>query len=93
MRNYLELLGIHRKTDATEKMAQIAATESELDDEYSADLTSVLTSNTRYMHYQRLHLQYEAMATTLSRGVSQQDNNSWTQRLVEFESTPNELPD
>jgi len=93
MRNYLDLLDIHRETEPTEKMARIEAAESELDDEYGTDMSSVLTSHTRSMHYRRLHLQYEAMATTVSRGVPQQDSNSWGKRLVEFESSPNELPD
>jgi len=93
MRNYLDLLNIHRDTAPAEKIAQVEAAESELDAAYGEDMTSVLTSNTRSMHYRRLHLQYEAMATTLSRGVPQQDSNSWGKRLVEFETMPNELPD
>ena len=95
MRNYFDLLGIHRDTDATEKMTRVEAAEMELELEpdFSADLTSVLSSKTRAMHYRRLHLQYEAMATTLSRRIPQQDTNSWEQRLVEFQPTANELPD
>ena len=93
MRNYLDLLNIHRDTAPTEKMASIEAAEPELEAEYGNDMTSVLTSNTRSMHYRRLHLQYEAMATTLSRGVPQQDSNAWGKRLVEFETMPNELTD
>jgi len=93
MRNYLDLLNIHRSTDPAEKLARVEAAEAELDEEYGADMTSVLTSNTRYMHYQRLHLQYEAMATALSRGISQRDTNSWSKRLVEFEPSAKELPD
>lgn len=93
MRNYLDLLGLHRDSAATEKMTQIEAAESDLEPEYSSDLTSVLSNNARGMHYRRLHLQYEAMAATLIRGVPQQDSNSWSQRLVEFEPTPNELPE
>lgn len=93
MRNYLDLLGLHRDSDANEKATQIEAAEPDLEPQYGADMTSVLSSSTRGMHYRRLHLQYEAMAATLIRGVPQQDSNSWSKRLVEFEPMPNELPE
>lgn len=93
MRNYLDLLGLHRDSDRSEKLARIETTEPELEPEYGSDLTSILVDDTRNMHYRRLHLQYDAMAAALHRGIPQQDSNSWSKRLVEFSPIPNELPD
>ncbi len=93
MRNYLDLLGLHRDSDQNAKLARIEALEAELEPDYVSDITSVLCNDTRNTHYRRLHLQYDAMAATLNRGVPQQDSNSWSKRLVEFSPDPNELPD
>lgn len=92
MRNYFNLLNIHRSSDELEKLDRIAQVKPTLDVEYFDDLKSVLSDGEQNMHYKRLHLQYDAMAAVLERGISQKDTNFWSKRVVEFSPKPNDLP-
>lgn len=93
MRNYYDILDIDRSSDELETLEQIAEIKTNLDDEYFDDLKTILCDGEQGMHYRRLHLQYDAIATVLARGIPQNDANSWTKRVVEFIPEPNELPD
>lgn len=93
MRNYYDSLGIHRSSDKLEKLESIAEIKTTVDADYFEDLSAILTQDELHMHYRRLHLQYEAMAAVLDRGIPQQDSNSWSKRVVEFSPQPNELPE
>jgi len=53
----------------------------------------VLTNPIQRAHYRRMHLQYDAMAAVLARGIPQQDSNLWSKRVVEFAPEPHDLTD
>ena len=54
----------------------------------------ILGSTTRRTHYERLHLQYEAMAAALDSLAlpGTRDSHDWRSRLVEFEPEADEAP-
>ncbi len=93
MRNYYNSLNIHRRSDELEKLEGLGEIKNSVDPDYFADVSTVLTQDELHMHYRRLHLQYDAIAVVLARGIPQQDSNSWSKRVVEFSPEPNELPE
>ncbi len=93
MRNYFDIMDLHRDSHSSEVVDASQGLASTVEPDYFHDLDSVMNDEELAMHYRRLHLQYEAMAAVLTRGTPQQDSNSWTERLVEFAPEPNDLPD
>ena len=86
MRNYYDALGLHRLTAALGIRQAVDAMPSEqLADEN--DLQSVMLNDHWRDHYNRTHLQYEAIAAALTSPAMQGADNShnWDQRVVEFE--------
>lgn len=93
MRNYYDIMGLHRGSHANEIVDASQELSATVEADYFNDLDSVINNREMSTHYRRVHLQYDAMAAVLQRGTPQQDSNSWTKRLVEFSPEPNELPD
>jgi hypothetical protein len=85
MRNYLNLLGLRRKSSAAERQIALNSLPPEEQD-LEEDMRAVLNGETERTHYDRVHLQYEAMAAAQQRmqGQEFQDTNQWSRRLVEF---------
>ena len=54
---------------------------------FAGQVREILGSTTRRVHYERLHLQYEAMAAALDSLAlpGTRDTHDWGSRLVEFE--------
>ncbi len=93
MRNYYDALGLHRGSEEVEALQPGTDFSADLEPDYAEDAASVLTDSVQQTHYRRLHLQYDAMAAVLQRGIPQKDTHSWSKRVVEFSPEPNELPD
>jgi len=92
MRNYFAALALHRASPIEDLKASLESEKQSLEADYQEDMRTVLLDVTPLTQYRRLHLQYDAMAAVLGRGIAQQDSNSWEQRVVEFSPEPNELP-
>ncbi len=92
MRNYFAAIGLNRLASVADIDAGInSLSASELAEE--DDLKEILTTSREYKHYQRLHLQYEAMAAVLAHDNCRlpMDNHNWQKRLVEFEADEESL--
>ena len=62
---------------------------------FAGQVREILGSTTRRAHYERLHLQYEAMAAALGslELPGTLDSHDWASRLVEFEPDADERDD
>ncbi|MBX2886234.1 MAG: hypothetical protein KTR32_40135 [Granulosicoccus sp.] len=94
MRNYLQLLGLSRDSDEQSIRAALAAVPAE-ERELEEDMRAVLMGGTERTHYERVHLQYQAMAAAADQlaGQTLVDTNQWSRRLVEFEVERDSLYD
>jgi len=92
MRNYFAALKLHRASSPEDIKQRIETEPHSLEPDYYEDMRVVMLDVTPLTQYRRLHLQYDAMAAVLERGIEQKDSNSWTQRVVEFSPEPNDLP-
>ena len=94
MKNYLGRLGLPRKSlpaqlsDALD--SALDSTDSTSDVQSLEDAQVILQNSTMRTHYERTHLQYEAINAALHCLKSPEAINShrWTERLVEFDIEP-----
>jgi len=94
MRNYLARLGLHRGDENyVDKVPSALATLGENSARLRDDMLRVLLDDHRRKHYNRAHLQYEAIATTLEvLQVRTPEDHQWERRSREFAPVrPNEL--
>lgn len=85
MRNYLAVLGLGRNSDIDElnvAIDSLPTDERDLED----DIRAIFSSETHQTHYERVHLQYEAIAAAEKAigNALTTDTNQWSRRLVEF---------
>ena len=93
MKNYLGRLGLPRKTPVNELSTAIDALLDQTGDVQSlADAQVVFEDATMRTHYERTHLQYEAINAALHclESTGAVDTHRWTERLVEFDLDPEE---
>ncbi len=96
MKNYLGRLGLPRKTP---REALSDALENSLnntsDVQSLVDAQVILEDATTRTHYERTHLQYEAMSAALHclKSPEATDSHRWPERLVEFELDPEDSVD
>ncbi len=85
MRNFLALLGLSRGSSETE--TRDALEDLVAGDDYEKDMHAILEDSVRRSHYERVHLQYEAMASVHDELVGHGfiDSHHWDRRLVEFD--------
>ena len=91
MKNYLGRLGLPRKSlPAQLSDALDSALDSTSDVQSLEDAQVILQNSTMRTHYERTHLQYEAINAALHCLKSPEAINShrWTERLVEFDIEP-----
>ncbi len=95
MRNYLATLGLNRNSNLDEYQNRIdALTDEEL--ELEGDIKQIMLDNSRRQHYERVHLQYEAIAAATAQWEDSEltvDSHQWHRRLVEFELPADQLDD
>lgn len=88
MKNYLARLGLPRKATQADIVDAIAdEKEHALDTQSLHDAESILTDKVMKAYYERVHLQYEAIAESVeclqTRGAV--DTHRWVDRTAEFE--------
>jgi hypothetical protein len=96
VKNYLGRLGLTRKaprealSDALEKTLNNTSGVQPL-----IDAQVILEDATMRMHYERTHLQYEAISAALHclKSPEATDSHRWSERLVEFELDPEDSVD
>jgi len=89
MRNYYEVLGLHRLTKSSDMRRTIESFDPvKLSEE--DDLQSVLLNDKWCSHYRRAHLQYEAIAAAIRHPAMRniEHTHNWDRRIVEFDPVP-----
>lgn len=85
MRNYYDALGLNRSATQLEVDQQINSLSPEqlLDED---DLELIMQNDEWQSHYQRVHLQYEAIAAAMNGPAMKGalNSHSWDKRVVEF---------
>ena len=88
MKNYLGWLGLQRKASAAELSDAFENAQDNTGDAQSlADANTILGDVTMRVHYERTHLQYEAINAALHclEFPEATDSYRWSERLVEFD--------
>jgi len=91
LKNYLGRLGVLRKsTPAALSEALERAFDSTSDVQSLVDAQTILADVTMRTHYERTHLQYEAINAALHclKSPEALDSHRWAERLVEFDLEP-----
>jgi len=96
VRNYYEVLELDRSATADTISKSVSTLSAEhLEDE--GDLSEILEDNQWRSHYQKLHLQYEAIAAALQNpalmncDMQSANSHQWEKRVVEFEPLQNTI--
>ncbi len=92
MRNYYDALGLSRQSNTHDIVDTINSLPHEQIAE-EGDLQAVMQNDDWRTHYQRVHLQYEAIAATLNSPAMNgaENSHSWDKRVVEFEPAQDTL--
>lgn len=93
MKNYLGWLGLQRKASAAELSDALEGAQGNAADAQSqSEAETILGDVTMRAHYERTHLQYEAINAAIHclefRDAT--DSHRWSERLVEFDIEPAE---
>lgn len=91
MKNYLGRLGLPRKSPSAQlRVAMGNALDNTSDIESLVDAQVILEDATMRTHYERTHLQYEAINAALHclQSPEATDSYRWKERLVEFDLEP-----